>query len=170
MPRGPAARLTACFVHASAHAQAAPASIWRLDGTNLAVDRELISACLRQADRSCENVVQQPCLEAAEETGPTTVAMQQCYARAIAAWEDEMLHTLARLETQVSATRRQEVEGTQRAWEASMLADVGLVMGVYEGGSLWSLAHRRTPQRQLSGRCTLPACCNWVDREGDLKE
>lgn len=142
-------------LNAGAYAREAPANVWRLDVTNLEADRELIRACLRQGeDASCEAVVQRPCLEAAEPTGPTTVAMRQCYWRAIAAWEDEMQETLARLQAHVDGTRWRDIQDSQRAWEASMLADVGLVMDTYRGGSLSGVvgAHARaiaTAQRAL---------------------
>ena len=142
-------------LNAGAYAREAPTNVWRLDVTNLEADRELIHTCLRQGDgASCEAVVQRPCLEAAEPTGPTTVAMRQCYWRAIAAWEDEMQETLARLPAHVDGARWRDIQDSQRAWEASMLADVGLVMDIYRGGSLSGVvgAHARataTAQRAL---------------------
>ena len=140
-----------CF---NAYAQEAPTSIWRLDVTHLAADREHIRACIAKGETPCEDVVQRSCLEAAAEAGPTTAAMRQCYGRAIAAWEDEMQDALSRLQAHVDESRWRDIQDSQRAWEASMLADVGLVMDIYRGGSLSGVvgAHARataTAQRAL---------------------
>ena len=51
-------------------------------------------------------------------------------------WESEMEVTLAWLRTNGPADN---VEASQRAWEASMLADVSVYMNLYEGGSLAGL-------------------------------
>ena len=111
----------------------APQPLWRRDTTHLAADRELARTCLLEAQRTCENVIQRAC-GAANEFEPA--GQRLCNWRAIAAWEDEIEAMLVRLRQRLDGRDRANLDASQRAWEAAMLANVRLVMDRYEGGSL----------------------------------
>jgi uncharacterized protein YecT (DUF1311 family) len=61
---------------------------------------------------------------------------RSCDWRAIAAWEDEMNASLAALRAQLGGRDLDNLEHSQQAWQASMLADVGTAMDISEDGSL----------------------------------
>lgn len=150
-----AAAMAIC-VAACASASAGPVigganTLWRRDVTHLAADRALVRACL-EGGKDCVGVVQAGCIG-----DPDMVSAAQerlCDWRAMAAWEDEMLATLTALRAGLSTRDRRNLETSQRAWEVSMLADVGLGMDAYEGGSLAGpmgahIRARATAQREI---------------------
>jgi hypothetical protein len=114
----------------------APTPVWRMDTSSLQHDRQLARNCLSQSRQSCDDVIQQDCTggDGGEATIPA--AMRRCDWRAIAAWEDEIEDMLTRLRGALSGRNLSELEASQRAWSASMLADVAAAMDLYEGGSL----------------------------------
>lgn len=128
----------ACVVLASCVAQSGSVTqvanaMWRLHTEHLASDRVVARACLTEG-HDCASVVQQGC-GLSEESLP--VEQRLCDWRAIAAWEDELNFTLAALRARFTGTRAlAELDASQRAWERSMIADVGIGMNHYEGGSL----------------------------------
>ncbi len=107
--------------------------LWRMHTEHLASDRALIRTCLaRDADGfGCVLIVQKECLAGYDRDNVIPALERQCDWRAIAAWEDEMNDALARLRPHLDG-----VDASQSAWEASMLADVGVGMDALEGGSL----------------------------------
>lgn len=111
----------------------APQPLWRRDTTHLAADRQLARSCLQEAQRSCENAIQQAC-GAANAFEPA--GQRLCNWRAIAAWEDEMEAMLVQLRQRLEGRDRENLDASQQAWETSMLANVRLAMDRYEGGSL----------------------------------
>jgi uncharacterized protein YecT (DUF1311 family) len=75
--------------------------------------------------------------------------MRQCAWRAIAAWEDEMAARLADL---AGIAPADVLEASQRAWEASMLADTRLASAPFEGGSLQGLVAGTARAEALTAR------------------
>lgn len=116
--------------------------VWRMDTTHLEADRGLVRNCLdreRGAGRaeSCRRIVQASCFANLPDPADVIPAMsRRCDWRAIAAWEDEMAGILATLRERLGEGGSADLDASQRAWEASMLADVGLNMNYYTGGSL----------------------------------
>lgn len=133
--------LCACASELSASTTNAP-PVWRMDTTHLEADRGLVRACLdreRATGRAeaCRGIVQANCLGSLENPMDVIPAMsRRCDWRAIAAWEDEMAGILATLRQRLGEGGSADLDLSQRAWEASMLADVGLNMNYYPGGSL----------------------------------
>ena len=142
----------ALFVLACAGAAAQPPQpLWRQHTEHLAADREIARACLT-ARGVCESAIQSACFGGAGDR--PGAAERQCDWRAIAAWEDEMNALLAELREHLGGRDVDNLDASQRAWEASMLADVGLGMGRYEGGSLAgpvgaAIRARATAQRAI---------------------
>ena len=123
--------LAVCVTPSAFAQQAQP--LWRRDATHLAADRAVALACL-SAGGDCSNAVQHQC---APGGGVRSAAEgRMCDWRAIAAWEDEIEALLARLRAALSREDAAKLDESQRLWNASMLADVGLAMDVYAGGSL----------------------------------
>jgi len=120
---------------ASASAAQAETSVplWRHHTERLAEDRQQARMCLLEAQRSCDDVIQDVCNSELEHE---PAGQRLCEWRAIAAWEDEMNAMLERLRGKLEGRDLANLEASQRAWEASMLANVGLVMEHYEGGTL----------------------------------
>ena len=131
--------------------QSASTPLWRIDTSHLESDKAAARACLArpsgELDR-CVRVVQQNCPgwtrpspeDMARDDQLTWIPAQarQCDWRAIAAWEDLMQEALAAL---APSGREHELDASQQAWEASMLADVAYAASAYEGGSLeWPTA------------------------------
>lgn len=112
----------------------APGSVWRMHTEHLAEDRARARACLAAAQSTCLSVIQDACRPGEDARGPASARL--CDWRAIAAWEDEMNASLAALRDQLGGRDLENLERSQRAWNASMLADVGTAMDLYEGGSL----------------------------------
>lgn len=110
--------------------------LWRVHTEHLAADLALARACLNDRGTNCEDVIQAPCRGAYSEDAQSPALDRQCDWRAIAAWEDEMNAVLAVLRSQLSGRDLANLETSQCAWNESMLADVGLGMDRYEGGSL----------------------------------
>ena len=132
--------LAACTSAPSATKPGA-APLWRNDTSHLGADRALVRTCLTRANaggatESCRSVVQAECMGAVAEDGRVPAVERRCDWRAIAAWEDEMAVTLSALRTKLGPSSIAELNASQKAWEASMLADVALNMDLYAGGSL----------------------------------
>lgn len=107
--------------------------MWRMHTEHLAADRVLVRQCLDADSNGCERVVQDVCLAAYSEDDRVPALERQCDWRAMAAWEEEMTVTLAKLGKHVDA---HDLDASQRAWQASMLADVGMGVNMVSGGSL----------------------------------
>jgi uncharacterized protein YecT (DUF1311 family) len=109
-----------------------PTPVWRRDTHNLAADRAAVRTCLTEKLRGCAEIIQDACID------PDSIPAQsrQCNWRAIAAWEDEMEVTLAALRANLGGRDLRNLEASQRAWDASMMRDVGAAMDMLEGGSL----------------------------------
>ncbi len=110
--------------------------LWRMHTEHLGADRAVARACLNDHTTNCEDVIQAPCRAAHDEDAQSPALDRQCDWRAIAAWEDEVNATLAILRANLGGADLAKLEASQRAWNVSMLADVGLGMDRYEGGSL----------------------------------
>jgi len=131
--------IAALSLCAPASAQPAPdgTPLWRIHTENLTADRALITHCLAADEDKCLRVVQDACLAGYEDIDHNSPPLQRtCDWRAIAAWEDEMNDTLGRLRTQLGGRDLDNLNASQTAWNASMLADVGAGMDLFEGGSL----------------------------------
>ena len=109
---------------------------WRVHTEHLGADRTVARACLNDHGANCEDVIQARCRGAHDEDAQSPALDRQCDWRAIAAWEDELNATLANLRAHLGGRDLANLEASQRAWNDSMLADVGLGMDRYEGGSL----------------------------------
>ncbi|MES1157026.1 MAG: lysozyme inhibitor LprI family protein [Alphaproteobacteria bacterium] len=122
---------------AQAAAQPVPdgTPLWRIHTENLAADRALIAHCLSANEDKCLHVVQDACLAGYDLDRDSPPLQRQCDWRAIAAWEDEMNDTLTRLRAQLGGRDLDNLNASQQAWETSMLADVGVGMDFFEGGS-----------------------------------
>lgn len=110
--------------------------VWRLHTEHLADDRARAHACLETAGKTCTAVIQDVCRASIDEDYRTPASERMCDWRAIAAWEDEMNALLASLRSQLGGRDLDNLEQSQRAWNESMLADVGTAMDLYEGGAL----------------------------------
>ena len=128
--------LAACETPSTGETTSSATPLWRVHTEHLPADRAIARACLNDHRTGCEDVIQAGCRGAHSEDAQSPVLDRQCDWRAIAAWEDEMNATLAALRTQLSGRDLANLETSQRAWNTSMLTDVGLGMGRYEGGSL----------------------------------
>ena len=124
--------LTACAPALAQTPSHAP-DMWRFHTEHLGADRVLVRQCLDAGSHARERVVQDVCLAAYGEDDRVPALERQCDWRAMAAWEDEMTVTLAKLRKQVNA---RDLGASQREWQASMLADVGMGMDIALGGSL----------------------------------
>lgn len=127
--------LSACASSAPPAASPEAKPLWREDLSHLSADRAVVRSCLERQRESglfnrCEDVVQVQC--DAGEPG----AERRCDWRAIAAWEDEMSADLAALNAKLDSAEAAKLGVSQRAWSASMLADIGLNMDHFAGGSL----------------------------------
>jgi uncharacterized protein YecT (DUF1311 family) len=112
-----------------------PTPLWRVHTEHLADDRVLVRGCLDRGEDSCQAIVQRACQDATSDEW-TLGSQRQCDWRASAAWEDEMDAILTWLRAHLRDDDLARLEQSQRAWSASMLSDVGLVMAYYESGSL----------------------------------
>jgi hypothetical protein len=123
---------------ASANAQVldVPNSLWRTHTEHLVSDRAAVHACLVAGEGGCESLIQTACLRAYDEDSRVPALARQCDWRAIAAWEDEILAMLARLRSKLGGDNLRNLNDSEAAWERSMLADVGLGMDYYAGGSI----------------------------------
>lgn len=126
--------LAACATPSATVSSAPP--LWRVHTEHLAADRATARACLNDYGANCENVIQTVCRGAQSQEAQSPTLDRQCDWRAIAAWEDEMNAMLASLRSQLGGRDLANLETSQHAWDNSMLADVGLGMDFYEGGSL----------------------------------
>ena len=54
----------------------------------------------------------------------------------MAAWEDEIIAMLAGLRAKLGGNDLKNLNDSETAWETSMLADVGLGMDYYSGGTI----------------------------------
>ncbi|MGH6951930.1 MAG: lysozyme inhibitor LprI family protein [Vitreimonas sp.] len=127
----------------------APQPLWRRAPAYLEADRQLARTCLQDAQRACEDVIQQAC---GAESSFEPSAQWLCDSRAIAAWEDEMEAMLVRLRPRLARRDRADLNASQRAWVASMRANVALAMDRYEGGSLASTAGAHVRARATAQR------------------
>lgn len=128
--------LTLAFGLCAPAAQAEPTSVWRMHTEHLADDRALVHNCLSVGNGMCDRVVQEACVAGFSEDARGPALDRQCDWRAIAAWEDEMNAILATLRGRLSGRDLANLNASQEAWNTSMLADVGLGMDFFEGGSL----------------------------------
>jgi hypothetical protein len=112
-----------------------PNAPWRTQTGASAADVETARACLARGD-NCENLFQTPCLNAYDEDERSPALARRCDWHAMAVWEDVILAILADLRRQYGSDGVTKLNDDERAWEASMLDDVGLGMDMYEGGSL----------------------------------
>ena len=106
---------------------------WRAVGESS--DRAVAHACLISS-ANCESLIQTTCLSgySADEQSPALA--RRCDWRAMAAWEDEVLALLADVRGKLAGDDLKNLNDAETAWETSMLADVGLGMDLYSGGSL----------------------------------
>lgn len=125
-------------VCASAQSQVldAPNSLWRIHTEHLAVDRAAAHQCLVAGAGGCERLIQTVCLNAYDEDSRVPAIERQCDWRAIAAWEDEIMAMVAHLRTKLDGDNLRNLNDSETAWETSMMADVGLGMDYYSGGSI----------------------------------
>src|SRR5476649_2806444 len=119
---------------------AQPIELWRRDVSFLQGDRALIRSCLTSAEtdeklNTCIHVIRDTCLgPKSDEASSTSFVLRMCAWRGIAAWEDEMAITIAKLNSTLDSPGRARLAISQRDWKTSMLADVGLRSGIYRGG------------------------------------
>src|SRR5262249_36650694 len=106
---------------------------WRAHAN--AGDRDIAHACLLRGE-NCEDAIQSVCRRPVDPQDYTSAIARQCDWRAMAAWEDEILAILTDLRARYGGDGLQQLNEDQAAWETSMLADVGLGMDYYSGGSL----------------------------------
>jgi uncharacterized protein YecT (DUF1311 family) len=109
--------------------------LWRIHTEHLAADRRVAHACLVSGEH-CEVLIHDACVSAFDEDSRVPALDRQCDWRAIAAWEDEMNAILADLRSKLSGDNLRNLNASQEAWDRSMLADVGLGMDYYTGGSI----------------------------------
>ena len=133
--------LAGCVLQPQEGAPSAANPLWRTDATHLAADRSLARACLDRVRETsgfdiCRDAVQAACLAGVAEDARSSALERMCDWRAIAAWEDEIAAALAELRLKLTSQGLLELAASQRAWQASMLADVALNMDLYPGGSL----------------------------------
>jgi uncharacterized protein YecT (DUF1311 family) len=117
-------------------AHADPVPVWRMETGHLAADRETARNCLANGRNDCSHIVQDACSGPAGEEGASNALSRRCDWRAIAAWEDEMNASLAFLRAHLHGPDLARLNASQRAWNVSMLKDVGLGMDYYSGGSM----------------------------------
>lgn len=146
------AGLAACGTPGAGETASSATPLWRVHTEHLAADRAIVRACLNDHRPDCEDLIQAGCRNAHSEEAQSPALDRQCDWRAIAAWEDEMNATLASLRTQLSGRDLANLEASERAWNSSMLADVGLGMGFYEGGSLAGPSGARIRARATAQR------------------
>jgi hypothetical protein len=110
---------------------------WRSQNSGAPLgDRAIAHACL-EGGAKCENVVQAACAGAAGDLDTESPAFQrQCDWRAMAAWEDEIIAMLADLRGKLDGRDLNNLNDSETAWERSMLADIGLGMDYYAGGTI----------------------------------
>jgi uncharacterized protein YecT (DUF1311 family) len=132
--------LAAGCAGASAQQAPDPAPVWRMHTEHFDEDRERARRCLSESARGCDDEIQEACAGGDGAEGNTNAAVRACNWRAIAAWEDEMDSLLEQLRQRLDGRNLENLEASQRAWEASMQADTRAVMDLYEGGSLSGLA------------------------------
>lgn len=128
--------VAACETPSPTRAAESGTPLWRMHTEHLGADRAVARACLNENGTNCEDVIQAGCRGAHNEDAQSPALDRQCDWRAIAAWEDELNATLAVLRSHLGGRDLAKLEASQRAWNDSMLADVGLAMDRYEGGSL----------------------------------
>ncbi|MFZ2031978.1 MAG: lysozyme inhibitor LprI family protein [Vitreimonas sp.] len=87
--------------------------------------------------QNCDSVVQDACQAEAAARGEdlTGVFARACDERAIAVWEDEMNVSLASLRSKLSGRDLEDLERSQQAWRAAVLADVQLARDSFQGGT-----------------------------------
>lgn len=100
-------------------------------------DRALIRTCMSREAQNCDSVVQDACQAEAAARGEdlTGVFARACDERAIAVWEDEMNVSLASLRSKLSGRDLEDLERSQQAWRAAVLADVQLARDSFQGGT-----------------------------------
>ena|SRR5476651_101186 len=132
--------------------------LWRQNTSFLQEDRVRIRSCVASADtgeklNGCIHVVRDACLgPQSDEARSTSLALRMCAWRGIAAWEDEMSVTIAKLDSTLDSPGRTRLVISQRAWKTSMLADVGLRSGIYSGGSLEGVTAAETRADETASR------------------
>ena len=126
--------LAACAA-ASAQTIGNPNAPWRAHAVTLEGDQWAAHNCL-QSGINCENSLQQGCLSAHGQDEITPAIERQCDWRAMAAWENEIMTLLADLRGKLDGDNLRHLNESEDAWERSMLADVGLGMDYYAGGSI----------------------------------
>lgn len=134
-------------------ALAQPQELWRRDTRHLAVDRAAVRACLRNDDANlqhCLDIIQTRCAPANPDMW-NSASERMCQWRAIAAWEDVMAETVARVRAGDGAAGA-AIDGAQAAWHASMIADVRMVSGPYEGGSMQGMIAATERARATAAR------------------
>lgn len=109
--------------------------LWRMHTENLAADRRAAHGCL-VSGANCETLIHDTCVGVYDENSRSPTLDRQCDWRAIAAWEDEMNAILADLRGKLGDDNLRNLNDSQSAWDRSMLADVGLGMDYYTGGSI----------------------------------
>jgi uncharacterized protein YecT (DUF1311 family) len=117
-----------------AAAGAAPVPVWRQDVIHLEADRARVRSCLDAGRGSaCADIVQENCRRSLTDD-MTGGALRRCDHRAIAAWEDEMGETMARLAAQLSDPTA--LQDAHAAWLGAMPKDVALATDRFRGGSM----------------------------------
>jgi len=109
--------------------------LWRIHAENLAADRRAAHACLVSGEH-CDTLIHDACVHAYDEDSRSPALDRQCDWRAIAAWEDELNAILTDLRGKLGGDHLRNLNDSQNAWDRSMLADVGLGMDYYAGGSI----------------------------------
>lgn len=106
------------------------------DMRRLSGDTQIIAQCLAvdEAGYSCVRSVQAACYKETPPDLASAATDRSCAFRALAAWTVRLDDLLARLKAITPDPAA--LDESQSAWEAMMLADVGLESALYQGGSL----------------------------------
>jgi hypothetical protein len=112
-----------------------PNAPWRQRAGASTAEVAAAHACLARGE-NCERLIQQPCLDAYDEDQRSPALERTCDWHAMSVWEDEVLALLTDLRGKLSDGDLKNLNDSETAWETSMLADVGLGMDYYSGGSI----------------------------------
>lgn len=131
----------------------APASpginpVWWEDRSRLEDDLAAINGCFIASDQHnngeeghCARAVHAVCrADQGEETSETTLGLRQCNWRAIAAWEQVLDETIARLEPLLLIHEKAPFARAQAAWIGHRDANTAFYWAQFEGGSLAPVA------------------------------
>ncbi|WP_339163791.1 lysozyme inhibitor LprI family protein [Methylobacterium bullatum] len=100
------------------------------------IERCVASAKDDGARLSCIGRVSQPCIDAPDGSGSSTMGMNGCYAREIAAWDTRLNRTYKDVGASMSESADLSLRDTQRAWIAFRDKACDWPSLVYPGGSI----------------------------------